>query len=319
MKPRSIFWPLVLIAAGILWLMVGADSLPATNLWALSHLFPYLLMMLGIGLILRPYWPYAGILVSILVVAGAVVAVVFAPQLGWAGQPGWNLNIGDDVGGAINGSGVLKTEIRPLEGFTSVIIRYPGEVVIQQGDSHKVTLTADDNLLPQLNTQVRNGILYIENTESDWDKRVKPSKSVTLTIETIELHEVDFSSAGSLVIEQLRDDELKLMMSGAGNATLQDLEINSLIGHLSGAGNITASGLVDTVDLRISGFGTYDGSELKSRTADIHISGAGQAIVWVEEQLNAEISGAGKVDFFGDPRVNQHINGAGAVTRIGDK
>ena len=93
MKERSIFWPLVMIAAGLLWLMIGMGIIPRANLWALTHTFPFLLIALGVGLILRSYWRFAGMLVSLLVVAGAVMAVIYAPQLGWDDAPTWSWNM----------------------------------------------------------------------------------------------------------------------------------------------------------------------------------------------------------------------------------
>ena len=85
MKERSIFWPLVMIATGVLWLMVGMDIIPRANLWALTHTFPFLLIALGVGLILRAYWRFAGMLVSLLVVAGAVTGCRLCPPA-WLGQ-----------------------------------------------------------------------------------------------------------------------------------------------------------------------------------------------------------------------------------------
>ena len=74
MKDRSIFWPLAMIAAGVLWILIGMGTIPRANLWALSHTLPYLLIVLGFGLILRAYWRSAGMLVSLLVVPGAMLA-----------------------------------------------------------------------------------------------------------------------------------------------------------------------------------------------------------------------------------------------------
>ena len=67
--------------------------------------------------------------------------------------------------------------------FTSIALRYPAEVVIQQTGSTSVKIEADDNLLPQITTVVRAGTLEIDNTLQDWDaKRVKPTKPVKITI-----------------------------------------------------------------------------------------------------------------------------------------
>jgi hypothetical protein len=308
-----------MVAAGIVWLMVGSGIIPAGNLWALTHILPYVLMVLGVGLILRAYWPYSGLLVSTIIVLGAVLAIVFAPQLGWAGAPIHGWDIGGDFSGAKAGSGVMETQSRELGEFSSVVIRYPAEVVVKQGTDHSVTITADDNLLPQLSTEIRDGSLYIENSEGDWDLRIRPTKPVEISITLPELKELDFSSAGTLNIEHFQGQDLDINISGAGDVILSELDFTSLNFRLSGAGSVNAGGQVEEIHVQISGFGDFDGSDLKAQTAEVTISGAGQAKLWVLKQLDAEISGAGEIEYYGDPEVNQRINGAGTVIKLGMK
>jgi hypothetical protein len=100
---------------------------------------------------------------------------------------------------------------------------------------------------------------------------------------------------------------------------LSELEFTSLNFRLSGAGSVNADGQVNEIHVRISGFGDFDGSELKAQSAEVIISGAGQAKLWVLEQLDAEISGAGEIEYYGDPEVNKRINGAGTVIKLGVK
>ena len=83
-KHRSFFFPLLLIAAGVVWLLISMNIIPAANLWALTHIWPYLLIVLGLGLILQSQAPASKPFVSALVVIGAVAAIIFAPQMGWA-------------------------------------------------------------------------------------------------------------------------------------------------------------------------------------------------------------------------------------------
>ena len=322
MKERSIFWPLVMIAAGVLWLLIGMGTIPQENLWALTHIFPYLLVALGVGLILRAYWRFAGMLVSLLVVAGAVMAVVNAPQLGWNDTPSWNWNIWDidpEIGGAITGSGVIKTETRKVSGFDAISIEYPADVTILQGKSDSLKIETDDNLLPQLSTEVRNGTLHLENTERNWRDRVNPTEPIIVTITVVELNQARFPTAGMMSIKELKTDSLEVSVSGAGDVTLTELDADSLDISLSGAGNINADGAVEKLQLRISGFGSFDGSDLQSQDTEIAISGAGNATVWTEHNLDANISGAGSIDYFGDPRVSERISGVGSVHKISDK
>ena len=324
MKKRSIFWPLAMIATGVLWLLTGMGIVPSANLWALTHILPFVLIALGVGLVLRAYWRFAGMLVSLVVIAGAVMAVLYAPQFGWDKGPGASLDWGmfgiiTKHGGGVAGSGVVETETRQLSEFNSIDFEYPAEIIIQQGKSESITITAEDNLLPQLGTEVRNGTLVFKTNEKEWSKRVNPSERILVSITVVELSEIDFSTAGTLQIESLITDSLDMTISGAGEITITDLEAGIFEFRLSGAGSIEVDGVVEKLEMRISGMGNFDGAELQSQDADVRISGAGSATVWVENQLDANISGAGAIDYYGSPEVSKSVSGAGSINKAGEK
>jgi len=315
MKYHSLFFPLTLIAAGVIWLLVSMNVVPAANLWALTHIWPYVLIALGVGLILRSYSPAAGSVVSALVVVGAVLAVLYAPRLGWAGAPSWEFDA--DFGGGVPGSGQVESETRALKNFLAISIEYPAEVIVQQGAPESVKVEAEDNLLPQLSTEIRDGTLYIENNERDWSRRVDPSETVKITITVKDVHEIDFSSAGTLQVNGLKTEDLSLVLSGVGEVTLNKLEVGKLESVLSGAGDIAANGTADEMQLTISGFGDFDAKDLKTLSADVHISGAGSADVSVKNDLTATVSGAGSINYYGSPHLEQNISGAGSVHQAG--
>ena len=322
MKERSIFWPLVMIAAGVLWLLIGMGIVPRANLWALTYTFPYLLIALGVGLILRAYWRFAGMLISLLVVAGAVMAVFYAPQLGWDDAPSWSWNMWDfnpEIGGGLSGSGVIESEKRRVSEFDAISIEYPADILIKQGESESITIEADDNLLPQLVTEVRNGTLYIENKEIRWSERVSPSEPVFVIITVVELDRVSFPTAGHMLVDNLKTTSLSISVSGAGDIELVEIDAGKLDIALSGAGDIEADGIADDLGLRISGMGSFSGADLETQYAEIRISGAGNATVWVESELDASISGAGSVNYYGDPDVSKSVSGVGSVNRVGKK
>jgi hypothetical protein len=316
---RSIFFPLALIAAGALWLLINVGSLPTANLWALAYIWPYFLIAMGVGLILRGYLPAAAFLVSLLVVGGAVLAVLYAPTLGWAQAPEWGFGWWDiNGGGAVRGSGNVVTETRDLSEITAITIRYPSEITIKQGTVQSVEITADDNLLAQLSTEVHAGELVLQNNERNWSKRVNPSESVKVTITVTDLKQIDFDSAGKVVVEQLSTDRLELNLSGAGDITLSNLDLRNLTVDLSGAGSIRADGSVEEMNLTLDGLGSFDGQQLFAQQADISLNGAGSATLHVEQDLNAEINGAGSINYYGSPQVRSDVNGLGSVKKIGD-
>lgn len=315
---RSLFGPLLLIAAGVLWLLIKGGTVPSSNLWALTHIWPFVLIAAGVGLILRPYWSYTSVFLDIVIVGGLVASILYAPKMGWDNPTMVSFDDGDVfVGPSVRGSGKIVEESRDVSAFDSISIDYPATVTITQGNAESFKVKADDDFLPGLRTEVKSGELRIYY-KKDGDKRINPTQTVKIDITVKDLKSVQFSSAGELVMDGIDADNLDIALSGAGNIELNDVTIKTLNVNLSGAGSMTASGTADDLDLNISGFGDFTGKNLESKTATINISGAGSAAIRVEDQLDATISGAGSVNYYGSPSVSKQINGVGSVSRAGE-
>jgi hypothetical protein len=317
---RSIFGPLLLIAAGAMWLLIQYGSVPSGNLWALTHIWPYLIIAAGVGLILKPYWAFTNIALDVLIVAGAVLAILFAPRLGWDNPAFLAFANHGEVffGPTERGSGNVITQAREIGAFDSLKVEYPARVLITQGEAVTLEISAEDNLLPGLKTQVNDGTLEIFYRKTG-EKNILPTRPVTLNITVTDLNSIDFSSAGELTIDGLTTDRLRVNLSGAGNLELKDIDAKELSVNLSGAGSMTASGTGNNLDVNISGFGDLKAGNLHSHTARVTISGAGSATVWADERLNVNISGAGSVNYHGAASVSKQINGLGGVNHVGDK
>lgn len=317
---RSIGFPLLLITIGVLWLLSNAGLISAGNLWALTHVWPYLLIMAGLGLIAEGFLPGAKQIVSLLTVLGLALAVVYAPALGWDGPGLWNLDFGpgENLGGAVRGSGNLETETRELGSFDAIDLRYPAQVTIVQGEEASIQFTADDNLLPQLSSEVRNGELVIRNSEDSYSQRVDPSERVVIQITVVTLERVQFQTTGDVEIETLTSPSLTLDLNGAGDITALDITVDDLRVDINGAGTLHIGGTATDVRVDINGAGDFDADELAAKTANIEINGLGDASIQVSDSLNAEINGAGSISYYGDPDVRSDVNGLGTVRRAGD-
>src|SRR4030095_7851383 len=65
------------------------------------------------------------------------------------------------VAAPVVGSGVAKTETRPVSGIHSIALGISANLEIRQGTSEGLTITGDDNVLPLVETNVTNGVLEI--------------------------------------------------------------------------------------------------------------------------------------------------------------
>ena len=72
---------------------------------------------------------------------------------------------GAGLGGEVPGSGNVQTETRDTAAFEAVAFEYPADIVIQQGEKDTVVIEAEDNLVPQLSTDVTIGIHCVESDD----------------------------------------------------------------------------------------------------------------------------------------------------------
>ena len=82
---RSLFWPLVLIGVGVVWLLVNLGVLSVNNLNLLLNLWPLLLVGIGLDLIFGRRSPVVGAVIGVLLVAAVVALLILAPTLNIAG------------------------------------------------------------------------------------------------------------------------------------------------------------------------------------------------------------------------------------------
>ena len=78
---RSLFWPLVLIGVGVVWLLVNMGVLSTTSLNLLVNLWPLLLVGVGLDLIFGRRRPVVGAIIGALMVVAVVGLLLLAPSL----------------------------------------------------------------------------------------------------------------------------------------------------------------------------------------------------------------------------------------------
>ncbi len=65
------------------------------------------------------------------------------------------------LGPSVSGSGRVTSETRNVSGFSSVSLEGTGLVVIEQGGTESLTVSGDDNLMSDIETEVRGNTLVL--------------------------------------------------------------------------------------------------------------------------------------------------------------
>lgn len=218
--------------------------------------------------------------------------------------------------GFVMGSGNTTTEERSISGVEGVALAFIGDLHITQGNEEKLVITGDDNVLPLITTEVRDGVLTI-GSKSTLGFPAITTLRYDLTVR--DLSSLRLSGAGSAQMDALETADLAVAITGAGSLAIQDLTAGRVAANLSGLGNLTLRGQADRLDVTLTGAGSYDGGDLETGSANVALSGLGSATVWATESLDATITGAGSVDYYGAPEVTSKITGVGAVNDKGSK
>ena len=214
------------------------------------------------------------------------------------------------LGPATDGSGTPATESRDVGDVTEVALVGVGDLVVVPGERTKLVVTADDNLLPLLETKSEGGKLTLGVKSGH---NVNPKTPITFTLVVDRLERLSITGSGNAAGEGLTGEKLELKVSGSGNVSMTGLDYKEVSATISGSGEMTLGGTAERLTSTISGSGDVNAKELKAATGDVTVSGSGDVTLWATGELKARVSGSGDVRYKGSPRVDQKVSGSGTV------
>ena len=216
----------------------------------------------------------------------------------------------------VRGSGNVITESRTVAGFNAIELSGIGTLIIEQSDRESLEITAEDNLMRHIQSEVSGSRLQLGGEDF---VNLRPTRDIIYRLKVKNLRQIESSGLGKVEMKNLETDDLAVEISGNGRVSLEKLQATTLTLEISGLGDVSINGKVKSQQIEISGAGNYKAPNLASETAIVDISGTGTAILWVTKQLDLDLSGAGTIHFYGSPMINSDISGSGVVKNLGDK
>ncbi len=209
----------------------------------------------------------------------------------------------------VYGDGDVVKKERSTENFTGVKVSTGIDVYLSQGDNLSITVQADENLHEYISTEVRNDVLHVF---TDANIRRAEMKRVYVTAKDIKY--LSTSSAGDIIGETpVRTDDLILNVSSAGDIKLEVFADNVEV-DISSSGDVTLSGEADSLEGDLSSAGDLNAYNFIVREAELNVTSAGDADIYVTERLNARASSAGDINYKGNPKyVDARSSSAGGI------
>jgi Putative auto-transporter adhesin, head GIN domain len=214
-----------------------------------------------------------------------------------------------------SGSGKAATESREVSGFAAISLRGDMNLVVRQGAREGVQVTADDNLLPLLQTVVegsgdkRTLVIQWPRGES-----IRMRTQAVVTVDVVKLTALASSGSGDIVVEMLKTPELALSISGSSDAKLMKLDAEQLRVSIAGSGDVQASGKAGQFSVSIAGSGDVRSRELVADDVNISIAGSGNASVQANKTLAVSVAGSGDVEYGGAATLTKsRVAGSGSI------
>lgn len=174
----------------------------------------------------------------------------------------------------VKGNGNVKTENRKVATYTKVVIGSAFEGQFFESTPGPLTISAESNILPLIETKVKDGTLYVTtkgsiSTEKGFRITGRTAKisafdaagAAKMELKNIGRHplKVDASGASKLVVFGA-PSSLEVDASGASNVTFGTLTLESLSAELSGASKLTLAGTTKSATINASGASKFMGN-----------------------------------------------------------
>jgi hypothetical protein len=217
----------------------------------------------------------------------------------------------------ITGNGNLKTETRQASGYNAISSAGSMNVQIAYGNTSNITVEADENLLPYIETTVENGKLIIK-TKKGYNLKTKHKMVVNVSL--TKLTSLSLSGSGNVSGDGAFSNPGKtdISISGSGNIKLGFDNFSELNTSISGSGNIDLRGKnCNNITATISGSGNIDCSNVQVNDVFAKVSGSGNIKVNTTKSIDAKVSGSGNVFYKGNPTsIVSKASGSGKIIKI---
>ncbi|MBN1791776.1 MAG: DUF2807 domain-containing protein [Bacteroidales bacterium] len=215
----------------------------------------------------------------------------------------------------VKGSGEAVDKSYNVSGFQGIEVSGGFDVILVQGNSEAVTLTAQENLFEYISVKVEGGMLkiYTENN-------IMSTRSMKARISFKSIDKLRISGGGDVTAETpVEVPELSIELSGGGDIS-SVINAGRLYGHISGGGDVDIDGSIKEYDFVLSGGGDID-SEISSGMVTCRISGGGNLTLRNREKasvVDLDINGGGDMNIeMNTEKMKCSVSGGGDATLTG--
>ena len=244
---------------------------------------------------------------SLAVTAAAIVAAFALPVPAHA----VTITFSGGDGNFVNGSGKMVDAARKVGAFTVLRLDSSIDVHAHQGAAPGVSVHADDNIEPLVETSVEGDTLVVRMKKGS---SFRTNHNVVVDVTFTTLTAAQQHGSGDLHIDKLSGPKFESTIAGSGDLQIESAQLGSFALSIAGSGDVTVAGSADEARIGIAGSGDVDARRLVAKRVSVSVSGSGDAHVNASDSIDAKVAGSGDVSYAGHPHdVSRRVSGSGSI------
>lgn len=201
-------------------------------------------------------------------------------------------------------AGSEVTEKRNLTEFTYLLVQKNVEVLLVQDSANYAKVTCGNHLVDGIVTEVKDGKLYITNSNRcNWGRSYK--NQFVVEVHCKNLINIEYAAAGDLkMLNQFKLDSLYFESTDGSGSVLLNLDARCLYAVLNTAvADLAVTGTIKVNYFFANAQGFFDASELNADYVYMRSNTANYCKVNSKNQLDAEIEATGNIYYTGVPQI----------------
>lgn len=187
------------------------------------------------------------------------------------------------------------TQSHDLSGYSKIDVNGVYVITLIQGDSFAITTSGAQDEMERMDISVKGDTLFLNRKGKVWKRENGDNHGINAVITLPQLTLLDVTG-----VAEVRGEDF----------VFDDIEMD-----VSGVASVKISGTCNDLEASVNGVGSLDLEDLKCKTGDLAVNGAGSITAYTDSSVKARVNGVGDISVYGSPaRVDKNKSWLGSVT-----
>jgi len=213
----------------------------------------------------------------------------------------------------VNGDGNVVSKKRKISNdFVRISASRGLDVYITKSKNISLEVEADENLHELIETEVKNGTLYITAT-----KNINMASAKKIHVSADNINEIQVNSGAEVYSENTFSSERLVLSVSSGAHARMDLKVGDLTCESSSGAGMVLRGEANTLTASSSSGSDIDAYELIAKECTAKASSGSDIELNVSYRFDGSASSGGDIKFKGNPeKIDKNNNSGGSVRQV---